>query len=67
MSCNGPCQQGRKPCPTPSECRLCDDELPMLSPVRSDDPLGAFGFFGSRPMLIYLVIVAAALAAVFWS
>jgi len=68
MSCAGPCEQGRKPCPTPTACRLCDEECPMLSPTRSDDdPLGAFGFFGSRPMLIYLAIVAAALAAVFWS
>ena len=25
-SCTGPCDQGRKPCPTPDACRITDEE-----------------------------------------
>lgn len=29
MSCNGPCDQGRKPCPTPAACQVFDErDLP---------------------------------------
>lgn len=25
MSCNGPCNQGRNPCPTPEACQTADE------------------------------------------
>lgn len=28
MRCQGPCQQGRKPCPTPWACEVELDEMP---------------------------------------
>lgn len=28
MSCSGPCQQGKKPCPCPQSCQTPDDEVP---------------------------------------
>jgi hypothetical protein len=32
MSCNGPCNQGRRPCPTPAACEqpLTDTSMEML-------------------------------------
>jgi len=29
--CSGPCDQGRKPCPTPEACGLHDDDLDSSS------------------------------------
>ena len=29
--CGGPCQQGRKPCPTPDACELDEDEEDRLA------------------------------------
>lgn len=33
MSCNGPCMQGRKRCPTPAACELDDFERSYIGMV----------------------------------
>jgi hypothetical protein len=29
MSCTGPCEQGRHPCPCPEQCELAEPDLPL--------------------------------------
>lgn len=31
MSCSGPCQQGKKPCPVPQSCQLKQQDAPPPS------------------------------------
>lgn len=54
MSCSGPCNQGKKPCPTPTACQTPSDEAPSN---------GLFYFFVAVILVwIIAVVVAPAVA-----
>jgi hypothetical protein len=39
-TCHGPCDQGRKPCPTPEACEVQEPEHNILRVVLSDIAIG---------------------------
>lgn len=50
MQCDGPCEQGRKPCPCPAACQ-----------ITADDPTRVSGWFIGA---VYLISAVTALAAI---
>ena len=45
LECNGPCEQGRKPCPCPEACRVPDEGQMYLEDVAIACGFTAFVLF----------------------
>lgn len=65
-SCTGPCDQGRRPCPSPVACRVMHDDEHESADAANDDGLDAARGIVAAVAISAAIIGVTALAVALW-